>query len=65
MRSEEQQNRFAEFAVPFLFEKYLYFCIFKIRESDTTKENKTIEKTPAGNERFHASGGVCPQTVLC
>ena len=23
-----------------------------------------IEITPAGNERFHASGGVCPQTVL-
>ena len=22
-------------------------------------------KTPAVNERFHASGGVCPQTVLC
>jgi len=20
---------------------------------------------PADNERFHASGGVCPQTVLC
>ena len=20
---------------------------------------------PAANERFHASGGVCPQTVLC
>ena len=24
-----------------------------------------MEKTPADNERFHASGGVCPQTVLC
>ena len=23
-----------------------------------------IQKTPAANERFHASGGVCPQTVL-
>ena len=27
-------------------------------------EMKTIE-TPAVNERFHASGGVFPQTVLC
>jgi len=22
-------------------------------------------KTPAGNERFHASGGVCPHKHLC
>ena len=28
------------------------------------KEMKKQEKTPAVNERFHASGGVCPQTVL-
>jgi hypothetical protein len=26
--------------------------------------NTQIYKTPAPNERFHASGGVCPQTVL-
>ena len=25
----------------------------------------TTKKMPALNERFHASGGVCPQTVLC
>jgi len=25
---------------------------------------KERDKTPAHNERFHASGGVCPQTVL-
>jgi hypothetical protein len=25
---------------------------------------KIIEKCTAANERFHASGGVCPQTVL-
>ena len=29
---------------------------------DFVKETK---KSPADNERFHASGGVCPQTVLC
>jgi len=28
-------------------------------------EEKEIKiKTPADNERLHASGGVCPQTVL-
>jgi len=26
--------------------------------------NKNDKKTPAHNERFHASGGVFPQTVL-
>ena len=25
---------------------------------------QTIKKTPADNERFYESGGVCPQTVL-
>ena len=25
---------------------------------------KQLQQTPAANERFHASGGVCPQTVL-
>jgi len=27
-------------------------------------ENEITVKKPAANERFHASGGVCPQTVL-
>jgi len=26
---------------------------------------RKVVKMPAPNERFHASGGVCPQTVLC
>jgi hypothetical protein len=26
---------------------------------------KTREKTPADNERFYESGGVCPQKHLC
>ena len=27
--------------------------------------SKDNDKSPSANERFHASGGVCPQTVLC
>jgi len=29
------------------------------------EEKGRAVKTPAVNERFHASGGVFPQTVLC
>jgi hypothetical protein len=32
--------------------------------TNTTLISKTNEKTPADNERFHASGGVFPQTIL-
>ena len=35
----------------------------KILNKTDNFEN-TTNKTPAGNERFHASGGVCPQKVL-
>jgi hypothetical protein len=35
------------------------FGEFKMKKIICNKE------TPAANERFHASGGVCPQTILC
>ena len=33
-------------------------------ETDLTIEPRKLIKTPADNERFHASGGVCPQKHL-
>jgi len=30
----------------------------------TTKFDRKMWEATAANERFHASGGVCPQTVL-
>ena len=38
----------------------LYFVKGKINEKDNDKKYKS----PAPNERFHASGGVLPQKVL-
>ena len=43
----------------------IYTVINTTIENEKEAYQKSISKTPADNERFHASGGVCPHTVLC
>ena len=66
----ERTIRNQEYDLNRLYEQIEEYKFKEEKKIDLMQQDKWLMsisriKRPAGNERFHASGGVCPQTVLC